>query len=162
MGDRTTATITVRERDLEAIYGGNYNIKNLEELIDKVYAEDHNVIEGIVELTDYQANYGNWDSLTQMLDAENIEYDHRWESGGNYGAGERYNRIVDGVMMTHEHYDENQGEWDLISQLNDLLKENKIEDIKNKIKDTYDKMAPPFEIKTLEAKINSVEFVKEE
>ena len=161
MGDRTTAYVTVRERDLEAIYQGNYEIKNLEELIQKVYVEDHNIHEGIIEFVDYQANYGNWDSLTQMLDAENIEYDHRWESGGDYGAGERYHRLVEGILKTHEMYDEQQGEWNLISRLHELLKEDKIEEVIKDIKDTYQKMAPPFEIKPLEARVNSVEFVKD-
>jgi hypothetical protein len=162
MGDRTTCTIIVRERDLEAIYRGNYGIKNFDELLKKVYVEEHDIIEGIVELIDYQANYGNWDSLTDMLDAENIEYDHRWESGGDYGAGEKSHRLVDGVMLTHEMYDENQGEWDLIHRLHELLKEDKIEEVIKDIKETYQRMAPPFEIKPLEARVNSVEFVKEE
>ena len=161
MGDRTTVTVTVRERDVASLFDQNEGFTNREEFLEYIGSEDTDSCEGVLTVTDYQGNYGGWDKLTDVLDAHNIEHDHRWESGGDYGGGEKNKRLIEGVLETSEMYDDQMGEAGLAAQLYLLLEDDNVEEVKKIVRDKY-KEYNPFEINPIVDKKNSVEFIKED
>lgn len=159
MGDRTTATVSLSKRDYEYIKNlpnKEWDAKGFDEYMG---VEDKNEYENIVELIDYQANYGMWDRLTDVLCNEGIEHDHYWESGGDYGAGCKYVRLVNGELNYVEQYQEQESEANLVKNLKELLDENNMDEVKTKIENLFQEYFP-FEITPL-GRSNSVEFIKE-
>lgn len=106
MGDRTTATITITKEDYNNILR-DYHGKDHDKFMNEYGLESfEDYGDTVVELIDYQANYGHIEKLESFLEDNQYEYDLRWENGGDYAAGELSCRRLDNKMITHEIYDE--------------------------------------------------------
>lgn len=100
MGDRTYAQVTIRKEYY-------YLIKDKDG--SDFYCSDIQDNGDTVDMIDYEANYGEMDDVTSVLQSLDIPYDIHWEAGGDYGAGTVYCRFVDGQCTHKEIYDENDG-----------------------------------------------------
>jgi len=147
MGDRTYAEITINK----------YYYEQHKEEIEKIgyHDEIREDCEDEATLVCYEANYGHMEPVEDFLKENHIEYDLRWESGGDYGAGNQYARIVNGEYKIHDIYDDGSA---VLDELKNILNEKdptKREALlKKRIKDLE-----PFEITPLKAP-NSIDFIK--
>lgn len=148
MGDHTTVTITLRKSDYKTIEDNDV-------LAQPEYLEEH---DNLISLTGTDINYGDWTEVEDYLQENKIEYDKRWERGGDYDAGNLYYRHVDGEYISFEIYDCNQETDEWAQKLMSLLKEDKIEEIKKEIEKVYKKYNP-FKISDLDEP-KSVRFLK--
>ena len=65
---------------------------------------------GLVDIEDDQANWGNMDWLTDLLVDLMIPFDLTWANGGEYGSGTRHTRFnEEGGEETLELYDDGNG-----------------------------------------------------
>jgi len=93
MGDRTFCEIRINKHYYEQLKNSiTEDDPKLEETYDEIDEEDGDT----VRLYDYEANYGCMEQLESLLHDRKIEYDKRWEAGGDYPAGEEYARKVNG------------------------------------------------------------------
>lgn len=104
MGDRTYVTITVRKSDYQRILQKHFNGDEhaLEAKFNPSQVEEY---EATVELGAEECNYGEWDELQEFLGENKIEYDKRWEAGGEYVGGNAYFRLIKGKLKCVEIYD---------------------------------------------------------
>lgn len=151
MGDRTYCAVTIHKHYY------NQLIQELgEKELEKIIYSDETEIDGDeVRFVCYEANYGNWEELTNLLVERNIEYDRRWESGGDYGPGNEYARIVNGEYILHNIYDDGDA---IVDELKIFL--NETDPIK--MRELVEKRLlelEPFKIEPLKLP-NSIDFIK--
>ncbi len=154
MGDRAYTSITINKYyydQLKHEFGGE---KKLEEevCVERIELEDDSA-----EFVDGDANYGMMERLENILQERKIEYNKRWENGGDYGAGEEYARNVNGEYKTHNIYDVG---GEVLTALKELkeLKDPELRDLllTSKIKDLE-----PFEVTPL-LQPQSIDFIKKD
>ena len=154
MGDRTYVTITVRKTDYERILQKHFNGDEhaLESKFNPSQVEE---FEQTVELGAEECNYGEWEELQNFLGEHNVEYDKRWEDGGEYKGGNAYFRLIKNKLRCIEIYDTE-------SSLLSFLEEAKKADPK-KLKELIEKKYKdicPFEITDLNRPL-SVDYILE-
>ena len=147
MGDRTYCTTTIN------IYYYKQFKTELDALAKAQYYEVEKEDE-LVNFNDDQANYGDMPEIVSFLSEREIEYDKRWESGGDYSAGSEYAREVKGIYTKCDIYE---GGEDLINNLKELLACNTNER-ENLIKIKL-KHLEPFEVTPLSMP-QSIDFIK--
>ena len=144
MGDRTYASITIHK----------FNYERNKEEIEGMGYEDTEIEGDEVKIIDYEANYGHLEALEKLCQEQQIEYDKRWEAGGDYGAGEEHSRIVDGVYKVYDIYDDGEA---VLTELKTILAETdpikREELIKKKILELE-----PFKLEPLKAS-NAIDFI---
>lgn len=158
MGDRTTVNYTFRKSDLVSIIGGldKEKIKKFEE---KMGADSIDVNENTIDLEAYEVNYATWTVVEEMIAEHNLEYDGWWAAGGDYGAGTRTGRIINGMLNEYETYEMNDS---LEFHLEEIVKKASegvpsdeiVKYCEEKLKELI-----PFKPKSLEEP-NSIQFIK--
>jgi len=149
MGDRTYATVSINK---------HYYEQN-KDVIDKMGYE-YECDEGseVVTLADDQANYGRMAEIEDFCQEHNIEYNKRWEAGGDYGAGEEYARIVNGELLTHEISDDYATVLQEHKKTMEIIaKGGTLEEVKKHLAKKI-KELEPFEVTPLKAP-NSIDFI---
>ena len=159
MGDRTTCIVNVSKRDYETLINLPNKDWDKDGFQDYISADEIEDEGDEIKLVQYDANYGMWDTLTDELQAENMEYNHWWGDGGDYKEGTKYHRLVDGCLQELELYCTQETEAELVSKLKKLLDEGKLDELKDEIGKKHQEFFP-FEITPL-GRQNSVEFIKE-
>jgi hypothetical protein len=104
MGDRTTVNITIRTKDFHRLLKRYFN--NSREAFLTAFSPD-GLDEGEphTEMVDYEANYGEWESLETFLVRHKIEFDKHWDAGGNYSAGSAYGRRINRMFKVVQIYE---------------------------------------------------------
>jgi len=158
MGDRTYCSYTIHKDNLAKIkanLGIADNFKVAEHLDASVIEDEGDT----VQFYDYEANYGTIEKLQDYLSEHEIEYDKRWEAGGDYDAGNEYYRIIEGKPKCYEIYDDS---YQVVVALETLLKEAaQGKDLKTLVEAKIRKLVP-FEEGPLLAPSNSKHFITEE
>lgn len=162
MGDRTTVSIQVSERDW--VYLANkYEGGNETKFESRVGVEENEFFEdGIVHVTQHEVNYAEWNTLEDILKEERISYDKTWGAGGDYNGGSAYYRTVDGQYRGMEIYENEEETIRTLEEVLELLKvegyskEQVAQVVESKI---YQKR--PFIPDKLN-RSNSADFIKEE
>jgi len=155
MGDRTWATTTFRKNQY------NKHEKEIKKIIKDYGYQVDDSMDNTIELQDDQANYGNMDGITDFLDEKEIEYDLKWEAGGDYGPGTRYARKVGNEFKTHEIADVDDEITGTVRAILEIATkdgatlEDVIADLNTRIQNNY-----PFEVKDL-GYSQAIEFIKE-
>jgi len=99
MGDRTYCEIRVNKYYYEQLKNSlTEDDPKLEETYEDMDEEDGDTI----RMYDCEANYGQMEQLESLLHDRKIEYDKRWEAGGDYPSGEEYARKVNGEYSIQE------------------------------------------------------------
>jgi len=145
MGDRTYCKFTINK---------HYYEQN-KEVFDKMDSDETEDDGEEISFVDYEANYGSMESYESFCQEHQIEYDRRWEAGGDYGAGNEYARNVNGEFKLHDIYDDGEA---VLTELKSILNETdhaKREALLNK----RIKELEPFEITPLKAP-QSIDFIK--
>jgi len=145
MGDRTYAEVRIHK---------HYYDRHKEEIDEMGYDEAEEDGDEVT-VKDYEANYGSLEALESFCQQNKIEYDRRWEAGGDYSAGNEYARIVNGEYKVHDIYDDGDA---VLGELKTILNEKdptKREELLNK----RIKELEPFEITPLKAP-QSIDFIK--
>ena len=152
MGDRTFVTITIHKDFLPSLIqlGGGTQDK----LHQAVCYEDMQEYGDEISFSDSEVNYAEWSTLEELLQKGKIEYDKRWEQGGDYDAGEANYRCIKGKWVLQEIYKEQKAQIDLL----ELLLKSK--DIEKAAKKTLKKLRP-FKITDLQdGKCNAEKFIE--
>jgi len=152
VGDRTYATCTIKEYHYEQLVN-EFNGKD--KLLEIIGCDDVQLDGGLATFIAQEANYGYIDELTKMLVEKEIEYDHHWESGGDYEAGTIYTRKIKDVYCSHEICDTYAT---VCTELKNIFKEKDPKVIKNLLKEKI-KELEPFEATPLDQP-QSVDFIK--
>ncbi len=158
MGDRTYCTITINKHyynQLEQEFGGE------DKFVEETYIQGVNKDKDseTVECYDDQANYGSMEKLESTLQEKEIEYDKRWEAGGDYGAGEEFARKVNGVYMTHDISDEGVEVLQHHKNIKEILDQGgTLEDVRKHVED-HITLLEPFEVTPLTMP-QSIDFIK--
>ena len=130
-------------------------------LVTGSFEEEANGFHGLDEVTikEYEANYGSLEALESFCQENNIEYDRRWEAGGDYGPGEEYARIVDGELVVHELSDEGAAILNEHKETLEIITTGgNLEDIKKHLEKKIN-LLEPFEVTPLKAP-QSIDFIK--
>jgi hypothetical protein len=114
MGDRTTVTIQVKESHWIAL-AKKYDGGDEDKFESRVGVEENEFLEeGTVHLIAHEVNYGEWNTLEDLLRNEQVPFDKSWGAGSEYRGGHAYYRNVDGQYQGYEMYE---GEDDAIADL---------------------------------------------
>lgn len=149
MGDRTYAEVRINK----------YYYERHKEKIDEMGYDEAEEIEDEVTIKDYEANYGSLEALESFCQENNIEYDRRWEAGGDYGPGEEYARIVDGELVVHELSDEGAAILNEHKETLEIITTGgTLEDVKKHLEKKIN-LLEPFEVTPLKAP-QSIDFIK--
>ena len=155
MGDRTYASIKISKYDYHR------HKKELDKIAKGQYL-DVDLQEDTVEFIDDQANYGELPILNDFLLENCIEYNKRWEAGGDYEAGEEFARNVQGEYKIHDISDTGVKVLQVHLDIMEII-EGTGGDIE-KVKEYVEKhlnLLQPFEITPLH-KPNSINFITRE
>lgn len=154
MGDRTYCSIRINKHYYNQL--ANAHRKDLEDMYDELEDDGDEVV-----MSEQEANYGNMEPLENLLKANNIEYNKRWEDGDEYKAGEEFARIVNGKYCIHEISDQGDAILQEYKELQELiLKGASLESIKKHVENKVT-VLEPFEITPLRVP-QSIDFIKNE
>jgi len=159
MGDRTYCSFRIH-KDNFAKMKAHLGISDDDKVAEHFNAQGTDLDEeGVAKIYDDQANYGAIEKLSDYLSEHGIEYDKRWESGGDYSAGDEYFRVIDGKHCCYDLYE---GQFDTSVVLKQLLqKAAEGEDLKTLVEAKYNEIVP-FEPGPLRPPSNSKNFITEE
>ena len=102
MGDRTTVTLTVREKDYIRAKKEGFNFEAEEEDIEEASASGDKI--SLAHLVYHEVNYGELDFLNTLQEML-IPYDTAWEAGCEYDRGSGHLRFnEDGSTCYAEYY----------------------------------------------------------
>jgi hypothetical protein len=153
MGDRTHTEVTVHKlvyKQLLSKYNGDENKLHDDLGLDEIVT-DHTSDE--TKLVCYEANYGEMEALEKLLRNSKFEYDKEWANGGEYTAGEKFCRNINGEMQSFEVYSNQQLLLNTLLELRDLSPVEMMKVMENKIKELQ-----PFKPEPLKAP-NSLDFI---
>lgn len=153
MGDRTHTEVTVHKlvyKQLLSRYGGDESKLQNDLGIDET-THDENTDD--VFLICYEANYGEMETLEKLLWASKFDYDKEWANGGEYTAGEKFCRNINGEMQSFEVYDDQKLLLNTLLELRDLSPVEMMKVMETKIKELQ-----PFKPEPLKAP-NSLDFI---
>jgi len=155
MGDRTYCEIKIHKHYYDQLEN---SIGEDDPQLSSCY-EDMDEDGDDVKMYDCEANYGCMEALESLLHDRKIEYDKRWEAGGDYGPGEEYARIVGGEYRIHELSDEG---LSVLTEHKESLEiittGGTLEDIKKHLEAKV-KLLEPFEVTPLKSP-QSIDFIK--
>ena len=158
MGDRTYTSYNFHKYHLKKMMV-DLNAKDEKDLADNLCSEDVEIEGDEVKIYDYEANYGSIESLESYLQSNHIEYDKRWEAGGDYEAGDEFARNVNGEYKVHELSDKGFEVLTHLKEFQETIDQNcTFEELKKNIKDKLN-LIEPFEITPLKLP-NSIDFIK--
>jgi hypothetical protein len=158
MGDRTTVHYTFRKSDLVSIIGG-LDKEKLKEFEEKMDASSLDVNENTIDIEAYDVNYASWKEVEAMIAEHNLEYDCWWAAGGDYGAGTKTGRIINGSLNEYETYEMNDSLEHYLEEVLKKVSEGISPDEIVKECEARLKELVPFKPKTLEEP-NSLQFIK--
>lgn len=156
MGDRTYVTVRLRKADYQYLIDKHFG--GSEEKFDAEFSPSQTDFFGnVVDIGAEEINYGEWDEFEKFLYENGVEYDKRWEAGGDYSAGSKYFRMVAGKYQSVEIYETQEA---LLSFLQELETEKDPKKLRKKIKDRIKELCP-FPIVDLNEVSNSADFIQE-